>query len=115
MGRARVAELVDALDLGSSIARCGGSSPFARTNSEHSLSGGQTSTECARVGLTQILRIGIFAVTMKTVETENKGLKRAYKLTIPAKDIDARVTAKSSALRRPFGCPAFGLAKFRRI
>ena len=31
LGRARVAELVDALDLGSSIARCGGSSPSART------------------------------------------------------------------------------------
>ena len=30
--RAGVAELVDALDLGSSIERCGGSSPFARTN-----------------------------------------------------------------------------------
>ena len=30
-GLARVAELVDALDLGSSIARCGGSSPSART------------------------------------------------------------------------------------
>src|SRR3546814_2298126 len=29
---AGVAELVDALDLGSSIARCGGSSPFARTS-----------------------------------------------------------------------------------
>ena len=28
---ARVAELVDALDLGSSIERCGGSSPSART------------------------------------------------------------------------------------
>jgi trigger factor len=28
---------------------------------------------------------------MKTVETENAGLKRAYTLTIPAKDIDARV------------------------
>src|SRR5213075_1335208 len=28
---ARVAELVDALDLGSSIARCGGSTPSART------------------------------------------------------------------------------------
>ena len=29
---AGVAELVDALDLGSSIERCGGSSPFARTS-----------------------------------------------------------------------------------
>src|SRR5690606_36338813 len=33
VGLAGVAELVDALDLGSSIARCGGSSPFARTSS----------------------------------------------------------------------------------
>ena len=31
LGRARVAELVDALDLGSSIERCGGSTPSART------------------------------------------------------------------------------------
>src|SRR5215210_6167737 len=28
---------------------------------------------------------------MKTVEKENEGLKRAYTLTIPAKDIEARV------------------------
>ena len=41
--RARVAELVDALDLGSSVARRGGSTPSARTNAAHSLSGGQTS------------------------------------------------------------------------
>lgn len=32
-GLAGVAELVDALVLGTSIVRCGGSSPFARTNS----------------------------------------------------------------------------------
>ena len=31
--RAGVAELADALDLGSSVARRGGSSPFSRTNS----------------------------------------------------------------------------------
>ena len=40
LGRARVAELVDALDLGSSIARCGGSSPSARTMSTRRLSRG---------------------------------------------------------------------------
>ena len=28
---------------------------------------------------------------IKTVETENEGLKRAFMLTIPAEDIDARV------------------------
>jgi hypothetical protein len=33
--RAGVAELVDALDLGSSVARCGGSSPSARTMPTH--------------------------------------------------------------------------------
>lgn len=32
LARAGVAELVDALVLGTSIVRCGGSSPFARTN-----------------------------------------------------------------------------------
>ena len=45
--RAGVAELVDALDLGSSIARCGGSSPFARTNSEQGLSVRRASAEFA--------------------------------------------------------------------
>ena len=28
---------------------------------------------------------------MQTVETLNEGLKRAFRLTIPAKDIDARI------------------------
>ena len=36
---------------------------------------------------------------MKTVETENQGLKRAYTLTIPAKDIDARVDEEVQAHR----------------
>ena len=34
---------------------------------------------------------------MQSVETENQGLKRAYKLTIPATDIDARVDQEVSA------------------
>ena len=33
-------------------------------------------------------------VSIKTVETENEGLKRAFMLTIPAKDIEARVDQK---------------------
>ena len=37
---------------------------------------------------------------MQTVETLNEGLKRAYKLTIPAKDIDARVEPRSRRSRR---------------
>jgi hypothetical protein len=49
--RAGVAELVDALDLGSSIERCGGSSPFARTIFARSLSGGQARTKIAAQSL----------------------------------------------------------------
>ena len=47
------------------------------------------------------------AVTMKTVETENEGLKRAYKLTIPAKDIDARVDGEIKRLAPTVRMPGF--------
>ena len=48
-----------------------------------------------------------FAVTMKTVETENEGLKRAYKLTIPAKDIDARVDGEIKRIAPTVCMPGF--------
>ena len=35
---------------------------------------------------------------MKTVETLNEGLKREYRLTITAKDIDARVDDEVKAI-----------------
>ena len=44
---------------------------------------------------------------MKTVETENQGLKRAYKLTIPAKDIDARVDGEIKRLAPTVRMPGF--------
>ena len=44
---------------------------------------------------------------MKTVETENKGLKRAYKLTIPAKDIDARVDGEIKRIAPTVKMPGF--------
>jgi trigger factor len=44
---------------------------------------------------------------MKTVETENKGLKRAYKLTIPAKDIDARVEGEVKRIAPTVRMPGF--------
>jgi trigger factor len=44
---------------------------------------------------------------MKTVETENKGLKRAYKLTIPAKDIDARVDGEIKRIAPTVRMPGF--------
>jgi trigger factor len=48
-----------------------------------------------------------FAVTMKTVETENEGLKRAYKLIIPAKDIDARVEGEVKRIAPTVRMPGF--------
>jgi trigger factor len=44
---------------------------------------------------------------MKTVETENKGLKRAYTLTIPAKDIDARVDGEIKRIAPTVRMPGF--------
>ena len=46
-------------------------------------------------------------MTMKTVETENEGLKRAYKLTIPAKDIDARVDGEIKRIAPTVRMPGF--------
>jgi trigger factor len=46
-------------------------------------------------------------VTIKTVETENEGLKRAYKLTIPAKDIDARVEGEVKRIAPTVRMPGF--------
>ena len=44
---------------------------------------------------------------MKTVETENAGLKRAYTLTIPAKDIDARVDREVKRIAPQVRMPGF--------
>src|SRR3546814_13022123 len=80
---AGVAKLVDAPDLGSGIERCGGSSPFARTRiaarHQHWQSNEIPALEGVRVE------------KMQTVETLNEGLKRAFTLTIHAKDIYALV------------------------
>nr|WP_294850246.1 trigger factor [uncultured Sphingomonas sp.] len=45
---------------------------------------------------------------MKTVETENEGLKRAYTLTIPAKDIESRVDGEVKRI-----APTVRMAGFR--
>jgi trigger factor len=47
------------------------------------------------------------AQVMKTVETENEGLKRAYTLTIPAKDIDARVDGEVKRIAPTVRMPGF--------
>jgi trigger factor len=44
---------------------------------------------------------------MKTVETESEGLKRAFMLTIPAKDIDARVDKEVKRIAPQVRMPGF--------
>src|SRR3990170_6650720 len=44
---------------------------------------------------------------MKTVETENEGLKRAYTLTIEAKDIDAHVDREIKRIAPQVRMPGF--------
>src|SRR4051812_5542592 len=50
---------------------------------------------------------GPFNVTIKTTETENEGLKRAFMLTIPAKDIEARVEQEVKRLAPQVRMPGF--------
>ena len=44
---------------------------------------------------------------IKTVETENEGLKRAFMLTIPAEDIDARVNEEVKRIAPQVRMPGF--------
>src|SRR6188508_1387815 len=44
---------------------------------------------------------------MQTVETLNEGLKRAFRITIPAKDIDARVDAEVKKVAPQVKMPGF--------
>jgi trigger factor len=46
-------------------------------------------------------------VTIKTVETENEGLKRAFMLTIPAEDIEARVEKEVKRIAPQIRMPGF--------
>src|SRR5438309_10561547 len=56
-----------------------------------------------RTDFTRIVEI----VTIKTVETENEGLKRAFMLTIPAADIEARVDQEVKRLAPRSRMPGF--------
>ena len=46
-------------------------------------------------------------MTIKTVETENQGLKRAFMLTIPAEDIEARVDQEVKRIAPQIRMPGF--------
>jgi trigger factor len=85
-----VAELVDALDLGSSGLGRGGSSPFARTIAP--LAGNrQERTE----------------LSMQVTETLNQGLKREFDCVIAADAINAKVDEKLNEVAPTINLPGF--------
>ena len=91
MSCAGVAELVDALGLGPSIARCGGSSPFARTSPPRRR--GDRPKNYPECSFRQRPE------DMQTVETLNEGLKRAYTLTITAEGYRCQGRCRAEARR----------------
>ena len=86
-----MAELVDAPDLGSGIFGCGGSSPFART----------IAAIPARLDDTESV------TKMQIAETASDGLKRAFAVTIPAREISARVEGEVRKIAPTVRMPGF--------
>src|ERR1700752_2024330 len=92
---AGVAELVDALDLGSSDESRGGSSPSARTS------------RCAEVpGRSGLGRGEIYCeqgnwrrFNMQVTETLNEGLRREFQVVVAAADLDAKVNERLVELK----------------
>ena len=44
---------------------------------------------------------------MQTVETQNEGLKRAYRMTISAKDVESRIDAEVKKIAPQVRMPGF--------
>ena len=103
---AGVAELVDALDLGSSDFGHGGSSPFARTNGLWQRHQGRQydgrGAEPARF-ISPDIEDGIMEVT----ETKTDGLKHEFTVRVGASDIERRVADKLSEIGRSIRLPGF--------
>jgi trigger factor len=92
-----VAELVDARDLGSRDESRGGSSPSARTNRE-----GSSFTTPAR--MFHVKRRGRGCNnnevwSMQVTETLSEGLKREYKVVVPAAELDAKVNSRLDEMK----------------
>src|SRR5581483_10397858 len=62
---------------------------------------------CSRKQCPRSQNSGYAAVTIKTVETENEGLKRSFMLTIPAEDIEARVEQEVKRIAPQVRMPGF--------
>ena len=112
---AGVAELVDALDLGSSGESRGGSSPSARTRST-SVTGGHSRRLPTRLPDGPVAKEGCGIGepslaeekgSMKISETRAEGLIREYAIVISAAEIDEQVAAKLAELATTVNMPGF--------
>ena len=97
--RARVAELVDALVLGPVSQDVGVRVPPRAPLPATAADRARASSRFTNRDMTTVI--------MKTVETENEGLKRAFMLTIPAKDIEARVDQEVKRIAPQVRMPGF--------
>jgi trigger factor len=92
-----VAELVDALDLGSSDESRGGSNPSARTTPQDVRAG--------RAGFPRIARAPRARQeceefnAMQVTETLSEGLKHEFKIVVPASDLEARLDTRLAELK----------------
>ena len=88
---AGVAELADALDLGSSDENRGGSNPPARTSDRPRRIDPE---ECEHAA-------------MNVTETSAEGLKREFKITIPASEVEEQITKRLGEIARAVRIPGF--------
>ena len=89
---AGVAELVDALDLGSSDENRGGSNPSARTSAAPKP--GRPSKNMS-------------SSAMQVTETNADGLKHEFKIVIPAGELETQITRRLDQLGRQIRLPGF--------
>src|SRR5207253_9075435 len=79
----------DALDLGSSVARLVGSNPSARTT----ISGFVGSQRAAASAEHE------HDLTMQVTQTLSEGLKREFRVVVPADDLDTKVNTRLDELK----------------
>src|SRR5712671_2171980 len=93
--RAGVAELADALDLGSSDENRGGSNPPARTSG--------AGMRRAAPGLNREGERSAMQVT----ETSAEGLKREFKITVPATEVEDQISRRLGEIGQSVRIPGF--------
>ena len=89
---AGVVELVDTQVLGTCGESRGGSSPSARTNAGHGVTGINTKTKSREMQIT---------------ETSSEGLSREYTIVVPAGDIETKLVGRLTEIGQAVAVPGF--------